>query len=201
MVKRFQQLALSVVFVSVLLLGASAEAKDVAGRFGLGLDNTLTAATLGIGDIPSTPNSMNAPKFGMSFKYWITNDWGIAGVLGVAYASDSATEGVYDDDQGFWAFALDVKGIYNFAKGEDANMGVFLNLHMRKESTTLRRPEGAYNSNLGFAVSAGFTPEVFLTENFAFVAEFGLTMRLQNGFAAGISGDNFLGGLGFHYYF
>jgi len=188
------------VMISVLMI-SPADAKDVAGRFGLGMDNTLTLSTFGIGEISSSPNSQNAPSYGISMKYWINNDWGIAGVLGFAYGSGEAAEDGYNDPDGFWAFALDLKGIYNFVKGEDANLGAFLTLHMRKESSTLRRPSGPYHSNLGIALAIGLAPEVFLTENFALCAELGLTVRVQEGFAAGFSGDNVLGGFAFHYYF
>ena len=98
-------------------------------------------------------------------------------------------------------FALDLKGIYNFVKSDKANLGAFLTFHMRKENVTNDRPSGPYNSNLGFAFAIGLTPEVFLTDVFALTAELGLTIRVQEGFAAGFTGDNILGGFGFHYYF
>ena len=193
-------------FLTIAFLIFSAEnpaiAKDVSGRFGLGLDNTLSASTLGVGgNIPSSPNSENAPTMGLSLKYWINNDWAIASVIGFAYADPAATKEVYNDPEGFWAFAMDFKTIYNFSHGDMANMGLFMNFHMRKESTTIHRPEGPFHTNLGLALSFGFTPEVFLTDDFALCAELGLTWRFQEGMAIGISGDNLLGGFGFHYYF
>jgi hypothetical protein len=191
------------VFISVLLTltvwSGVASAKDVAGRIGLGMDNTLTAST--IGNIPSSPSSNNAPSFGLSLKYWINNDWGIGGVLGFGYGSNAASSDGYGDPEGFWAFSLDLKGLYNFVKSETANVAVFLTLHLQKENTTLRRPAGPQGSNLGFAFAFGLTPEIFLTEDFALAAELGLIFRVQEGFATGFSGDNVLGGLGFHYYF
>ncbi|RJO71493.1 MAG: hypothetical protein C4523_03965 [Myxococcales bacterium] len=192
---------LVLVALGLLFASSAAEAKDVAGRFGLGLDNTMTAATLAGGAIPASPNSLNAPTLGLSLKYWIDNDWAIAGVLGFLYATGEATQNVYNDDGGIWAFSLDFKGIYNFVKGDKANLGAFATLHMRKESVTLKRPEGPYHSDFGFAFALGFTPEVFLTDDFALNVEFGLNLRFQQGVAFGISGDNLLGGFGFHYYF
>lgn len=183
----------------VLVWAGSAEAKDVGGRIGLGMDSTLTAST--IGDIPSAPSSNNAPTFGLSLKYWINNDWGIGGVLGFAYGTASASSDGYNDPGGFWAFSIDLKGYYNFVKGENANLALFATVHLQKENTTLRRPAGPLGTNLGFAFAFGLTPEVFLTEDFALAAELGLIFRVQEGFATGFSGDNLLGGFGFHYYF
>lgn len=192
-------------FMTVLLLVLSfstAHAKDMAGHFGLGMDNTLTLADAGLGAIPSSPNSNNAPSYGISMKYWINNDWAIAGVLGFMYGTAAASQNTSLGDSGsFWAFALDLKGIYNFVKSDKANLGAFLTFHMRKENVTNDRPSGPYNSNLGFAFAIGLTPEVFLTDVFALTAELGLTIRVQEGFAAGFTGDNILGGFGFHYYF
>lgn len=192
--------------LSAVLLGAApAYAKDMAGHFGLGIDNNVTAATLGFTNVKSSSNSQNAPSAGLSLKYWINNDWAVAGVVGFMYAAGAATkgEGTTDlrDKNGIWGLSFDLKGVYNFAKSEMANMGAFATFSLRKESTTNSRPSGPYKSNLGMALAVGFTPEVFLTDTFALTAEFGLIFRLQNGFAMGISGDNFLGGLGFHYYF
>ncbi len=185
-----------------LLWTSAAQAKDVAGRFGLGLDNTLSAETLGIGSVDSTPNSKKSPQLGISLKYWINNDWAIAGVIGFMYANAEATiDSDVEDTSGFWAFALDLKGIYNFAKTENANFGLFLTLHIQKQSATLDHPEGPYNSNFGIAVGLGLSPEIFLMDNFAISADLGITVRFQQGFAVGISGDNLLGGMAIHYYF
>ncbi len=201
MMKLVRMTVLVALVLLTVSLSGSAFAKEVAGRFGLGLDNTLTAATLGIGDINASPNSPNAPKIGLSFRYWITNDWGINAVVGFLYGSGTAAKEAYDDPDGIWAFTLDFKGIYNFHKGDKANMGLFATFHMRKESTTIYRPEGPNHSNFGVALAFGFTPEFFFTDNFAIAAELGFTFRFQEGFAVGISGDNLLGGLGIHYYF
>lgn len=191
--------------VSVVLFCAPAYAKDMAGKFGLGIDNNVTAATLGFTNVNSSSNSQNAPAAGLSFKYWINNDWAVAAVFGFMYAAGAATKEqsatALKDKSGIWGLSFDVKGIYNFAKSEMANMGAFATFSMRKESTTNTRPSGPYHSNLGMSLAVGFTPEVFITDAFALTAEFGLVFRLQNGFGVGISGDNFLGGLGFHYYF
>ncbi len=179
----------------------NAEAKDMSGRFGIGLDNTLNAASFGVGGAASTPNSPNAPSTGVSLKYWITPNWGVAGVLGFFYGSSGITTYWVDDKDSIWGFTLDFKGYYNFSKSEMANIAVFADVHMQKENTTTRRPSGAYNSSLGFSLAAGLAPEIFITDSFAINLEFGLTFRIQEGFGFGISGDNLLGGAGFHYYF
>jgi len=202
---RIRQILVLAVLVFVLSFSTNALAKDVARKLGVGVDSTLNAATLGIGEISSSSASTNAPGFGLSIKYWINNDWAIQGVFGFMYAASDAVANNYEDNTNdpsdFWAFSFDIKGIYNFAKGDMANLGAFLTFHMQKENTTLRRPAGPYDSNLGFSFAIGLTPEIFITENFALNAEFGITVRVQQGFAAGFSGDNVLGGFGFHYYF
>ncbi len=192
------------ILVGMILFGLSSQvwAKDVNGKFGLGLDNMLNAASLGIGPASSTENSPNAPSLGLSFKYWIDNDWAINAVFGFAYLNSKAAEdSSLRDDGGFWAFSLDFKGIYNFSHGDMANMGLFAVLHMQKESTTNQRPDGSLHSSMGVSLGFGFTPEVFLTENFALCADFGLIFRVDHGFGVGLGADNLLGGLGLHYYF
>lgn len=204
----------------MLISLGEASAKDMAGKIGLGIDNTMAASFFGIGNntntsnnnlngnstvsgdssIPVASSSRNGPSLGLSLKYWIDNDWALCAVLGFVYATGDATTGNLEDDD-FWAFALDVKGIYNFAKSENANLGVYLDFHIRKESTTDKRPSGPFGSSVAYAIALGLTPEVFLTSNFAITGEIGLALRIQRGFAIGISGDNLLGGLGFHYYF
>lgn len=189
-----------------LLFPSAASAKDVAGRFALGLDNMMTASEFGVGQMGSSPNSPNSPKTGLSLKYWFNNDWGMAGVLGFFYGSGTAAEGSdetngYEDPKGIWAFSFDLKGYYNFAKGDDANLSCFLDLNFRKESETLYRPKGPYHSDFGVALSFGLSPELFLTNNIAIAADFGLIFRFQQGFAFGFGGDNLLGGMGIHYYF
>lgn len=191
-----------VLLITIFMAFASqAFAKDVAGRFALGIDNSLTAGDLGIGGKSASPNSPNSPSLGLSLKYWIDNNWGIAGVLGFMYADAQAAKETYGDPDGIWAFSLDVKGLYNFSKGDKANLAAFLTLHLQKESVTSRRPEGPYHSNLGVALALGLSPELFFTDNFALTAELGLIFRVQEGFAVGIGTDNLLGGLGIHYYF
>lgn len=189
----------------LMSLTSNAFAKDVARKLGVGVGSTLNAATLGIGKVSSSSASTNAPSFGLSIKYWINNDWAIQGILGFMYASSDAAADNYEagtnNPDDFWAFSFDLKGIYNFAKGDMANLGAFLTFHMQKENVTNKRPEGPRNSNLGYSFAIGLTPEIFLTENFALNAEFGLTVRVQEGFATGFSGDNVLGSFGFHYYF
>ncbi len=188
------------VAAAVLIAPQSAEAKNVSGKFGLGLDNTLNAATLGIAP-PATSSSPNAPSMGLSFRYWINNEWGLDGVFGFGYASGKATEQWLEDPDGYWAFTLDFKVYYSFHHGEMTNFSLFWDIHFQKENSTNARPAGPYESNFGFALATGFSPEVFLTDNFALCAEFGLTFRVQQGFAFSLGGDNLLGGFGFHYYF
>ncbi len=184
----------------ILLAPQTAEAKNVSGKFGFGLDNTLNAASLGIAP-PATSSSPNAPSMGLSFRYWINNEWGLDGVLGFGYASGKVTEEWLDDPDGYWAFTLDFKVYYSFHHGDMANFSLFWDLHFQKENATNKRPVGPYESNFGFAFATGFSPEVFLTDNFALCAEFGLMLRIQQGFAMSLGGDNLLGGFGFHYYF
>ncbi len=193
----------SALFLAVLLLvfPAQLQAKEVAGRIGLGLDNTLNAASFGVGSAPSTPNSPNAPSTGISVKYWINNDWGVAGVFGFFYGSSNVTTYWVDDKDSIWGFTFDAKGFYNFAKSEMANMALFADFHMQKENETTRRPSGSYQSSLGISLGFGFAPEIYITDSFALNAEFGLIFRIQEGFGFAISGDNLLGGVGFHYYF
>lgn len=201
----FKRIALVSLILAALVLSVPAQAKDVAGHLGLGVDNNVTASSLGIGtNVKSSSNSTDAPSAGLSLKYWINNDWAVAGVLGFMYATSGATkseDSLNNDKSGIWGLTFDLKGIYNFAKSENANFGAFADFSVRKESATNARPKGPYHSNLGLAFAFGFTPEVFLTDSFALTAEFGLTFRLQNGFGVGLGGDNLLGGLGFHYYF
>lgn len=154
---------LSIIGGAALVLGlsATAQAKDMDGKWGFG----------GSAQMPRAPNtSNNAPAMTIDGIYWL-GDIGLEGRFGLGI---NAPDG--EDSSTAVGFTGGVGFIYNFAKFDTVNIGTGLRVDGRLFAS------GAENSDAEVTVGFGIPlrGEYFFSENFAVNASVGLGLDFAN---------------------
>jgi hypothetical protein len=141
--------ALLTTVAAITVLATTASAKDTDGKFGLGYDQSLGGVS------------------GLTARYWV-GDFGIQGTLGVDFVKP-------DSGDSKMAFLFGLAGIYNFAKSENANLGVglYIDLGFANKAMT-----GGEDSSFQFNFAIPLRGEYFFSDHFAVNLATGLTIAI-----------------------
>ncbi|MDP8222309.1 MAG: hypothetical protein P9L99_03035 [Candidatus Lernaella stagnicola] len=174
--------------VFVLCVAGLAEAKDLAQRISVGYNHQLSFGVLG-GSLDDTFLSNQS----ISTKYWITNRYGVEGLLGF-------TSSKYEDDRGFGAT---IAGRFHAnVITYEKNMNVYAGGGLGIIPVSIEVNDNDDN-NVGVMAQAFFGFEFFLPglPNLGFDAEVGLQYLDYDEFQQfGTYGGGF-GVVGIRYYF
>jgi hypothetical protein len=184
--------------------GATAEAKDNGGRFGIGVESALgwgaplddDLVVLGLG-VP-----------GLSLDYHVSNGLQLQAIFGLGFATGIDDGPDRNDTE--WQLAL--RAIPTFALHEDVNLGIVLGFGI----------VGARTKNAGadagtarfYTFEAGVRPEWFVHERLSLFTSVGVVLAITDeDLAGGLGADDrvvsfdlfgnagLLGNAGFHFWF
>lgn len=184
-----RKLALTVALCAALGLSTPASAKDMNGKFGVGLSQSLTSGVTGLGLNYWIGNLKLGTIFGMNFFFPDTDD---------------PKNNNESDVQSTVVIAL--QALYAIARADDANLNFGLRFNMG-----IRDP-GAADTIFGVQFDIPIEGEYFLSEHFSLYGHVGITLTIigedgnplaagNQGFNLGIGDGGFSGGAGFNFYF
>lgn len=143
---------LAVLVATVMLLtAATASAKDMRGRFGVGYDQTLGGVS------------------GLSLSYWVTNALGLDAVFGMSAVVPKASGA--DTKIGF---NMALRAIYNIARAKHVNLGIGIEADMAFLNDAIVGPDGTFQFNLALPIIV----EYFFSEHFAINLAMGITFEI-----------------------
>lgn len=159
---------------ALMLLSGTAMAKDLNGKFGLGYNQYLGGAQ------------------GLAVKYWI-GDIGINAAIGLDFVKPDSG----DSSMGF-DFALG--GVYNFARSDQANLGVGLIVDLGFKN---KQAMGGGDSSFQFNFEIPLAFEYFFSDHFAvnlatglviaYIPKNGSTLSAKNATGVGAGAPKDLG--------
>ena len=177
--------AFALLLTVAIALSAPAHAKDMRGKFGVGLNQSLTSGVTGIG-----------------LNYWIGN-LKVGGIFGMNFFFPDGGGDVES------TVLIGLQGLYAIARADDANLNFGLRFNMG-----IADP-GAADTVFGVQFDIPLEGEYFLSEHFSLYGHVGLTMTIigddpnplehnvvhAKGFNLGVGDGGFSGGAGFNFYF
>lgn len=190
-----RKLALALVITSMVGLSGPASAKDMNGKFGVGLSQSLTSSLPGNG------------VTGIGLNYWIGN-LKLGTIFGMNF---------YFPDAGDVrsTVLIAVQALYAIARADDVNLNFGLRFNMGIDAGAPATPPatGTADTLFGVQFDIPIEGEYFLSEHFSLYGHVGVTLTIigtdgnplmpgtPKGFNLGIGQGGFAGGAGFNFYF
>ncbi len=143
---------------------ASAEAKDMSGRFGLGADTALGWNALGTTDAFSLDPAIP----GVSLVYHVNESFGMQVLFGVGMFKQDEP----DDKLVTWNTAL--RGIVNVSVSDEVSLGLVLGAGI--SGFRLNPEVGSHVSAIWVSVEAALRPEWFITDRFSLHTQVGVAL-------------------------
>ena len=150
---RFKRLLIALCALSMLTAAAPAEAKDLNGRFGLGLEQSLGGVS------------------GVTMRYWPTKKFGILATLGANVLTQNDFKFLRTN------FGASAGFIYNFANSLHANLGAGLRLALGYE-TGYDSNENSDGGEFQFDIEIPIMTEFFLSESFSISLAVGVVIAM-----------------------
>ncbi len=194
------KLKMLLVLLLILTMTFSVYSKDVGKKLALGC---------GMYSVNSLNGSFTPPAIGV--RYWILSK--IGAQLNFGYASVSAPSGAVDpENETESQFFIGLQGLYLLSQGDKVNLNANLSLGFNMWNNIDNMADTARTDTI---LKIGFSPEIFIYDNFALEVYLGLTAIMYGettfegeGYDDDYSVTTFGGtpilsmlGLGFHYYF
>lgn len=145
-------------------IGASAEAKDMSGRFGMGADTALGWNALGTTDALSLDPTIP----GLSMVYQVSENFGLQAIFGIGLFKQDEP----DDKAVTWNTAL--RGIVSISVSDEVNFGLVFGAGI---SGFRLNPEiGGHVSAIWVSVEAALRPEWFVTDWLSLHTQVGIAL-------------------------
>lgn len=208
-------IALALLCCSMLVFTPTAEAKDMAERFGIGADSALGFSAHSAPDVNSTAaENGRAGGFdlpGISMVYQINEIIGlqVIGSFQLTSGTDAAGGAEFDFSVTTWGAAL--RGIIGTGLTDDVNLGIAAGFSLVGISASESTTNSIDASGLAFAIEVALRPEWFITNYFSIHTQIGVSVSILNednsSFSEGGFNMNFfqnadlLGDAGFTFWF
>lgn len=174
----------------------AAQAKDMAGRFGVGADSTLGWNAAAV-SVPTSPDdsvdatTVSVPNTGLSAVFYITKMFGLQLIIGSTVTTVS-----YDGDADALSHStgVGVRGLIPIAFTNEVNLGAVVGFSGVFTSVEFTAGDVTVESSRNFiSFDIGMRPEWFVTDHFSLHTQVGISIALLNEDHVGENGS----GIGF----